>query len=312
VCLLSGNRLEIVPLARVAAVREALRLLQFQMTKFRLGEHYLNTFGTTWRAAAEGHLREIYQILIAPIRSRLDASHLIVAPQGLLHYLPFHALHDGGEFLLDSYTFSYAPSGTVYAFCCSRQAAFENRAVVLGVPDPRAPGIELEARRIASILPNSQLLLGEQASSGVLRSKGHGSRFVHIATHGMFRCDNPMFSSIRLGDGHLSLFDLYDLPLSAGLVTLSGCSTGLNVVVGGDELFGLMRGLLSAGAHSILLSLWDVYDRSTADFMAEFYQHLQGEANRARAMREAMRAVREQYPHPFYWSPFVLVGKYLN
>jgi CHAT domain-containing protein len=84
------------------------------------------------------------------------------------------------------------------------------------------------------------------------------------------------------------------------------------VVVGGDELFGLMRGLLSAGAHSILVSLWDVYDRSTAEFMEEFYRQVAGGANKARAARHAMLALRDQYPHAVYWSPFCLVGKYLN
>ncbi len=310
-CVLSRNRLEIVPLAKAAAVRESLRLSQFQMTKSRLGG-YVSTFSHTWKAAAEGHLRDLYQKVFAPLRQRLDCSHLIVAPQGFLHYLPFHALHDGSEFLMDSYTVSYIPSGSVYALCCAREAAFEERSVVLGVSDVRAPGIETEACEVASILPNARLFLAESATKQVLREQGNASRFVHIATHGIFRSDNPMFSSIRLGDGHLSLFDLYDLPLSAGLVTLSGCSTGLNVVVGGDELFGLMRGLLSAGAHSILVSLWDVYDRSTADFMAAFYRNLKSQDDKARAVREAMHEVRDQYPHPFYWAPFILVGKYLN
>ena len=90
---------------------------------------------------------------------------------------------------------------------------------------------------------------------------------MHIATHGMFRRDNPMFSSIRLGDGPLSVYDLYELRLSAELVTLSGCGTGLSVVVGGDEQLGLVRGLLYAGARAVLLTLWDAYDSSTADFM---------------------------------------------
>ena len=90
---------------------------------------------------------------------------------------------------------------------------------------------------------------------------------MHIATHGMFRRDNPMFSSIRLGDGPLSVYDLYELRLSAELVTLSGCGTGLSGVVGGDEQLGLVRGLLYAGARGVLLTLWDAYDSSTADFM---------------------------------------------
>jgi len=92
------------------------------------------------------------------------------------------------------------------------------------VPDVRAPGIETEACTVASVLPDARIFLGLQATRQVLGEQGHASRFVHIATHGIFRSDNPMFSSIRLGDGHLSLSDLYDLPLSTGLVTLSAAS----------------------------------------------------------------------------------------
>ena len=85
-----------------------------------------------------------------------------------------------------------------------------------------------------------------------------------------------MFSGIRLGDAYLNLYDLYQLKLDAELVTLSGCATGMNVVTPGDELLGLIRGLLYAGAHSLLLTLWDVHDQSTADFMAHFLSALPG------------------------------------
>jgi CHAT domain-containing protein len=145
----------------------------------------------------------------------------------------------------------------------------------------------------------------------VLREKGSQSRFVHIATHGWFRQDNPMFSSIKLGTSQLSLFDLYQLNLPAELVTLSGCGTGLNVVLGGDELMGLKRGLLYAGAQGVLLTLWDVNDRSTADFMQLFYRRLMINPNKAQALQYAMEEIRKAYAHPFYWAPFVLVGKYL-
>ena len=123
-----------------------------------------------------------------------------------------------------------------------------------------------------------------------------------------------MFSGIRLGDGIFSLYDLYQLKLPAELITLSGCSTGLSVVEHGDELLGLVRGLIYAGAQSALLTLWDVQDQSTAQFMAAFYKHLTTErsandANKAAALRQAALDLRESYPHPYYWAPFVLLGK---
>ena len=76
-----------------------------------------------------------------------------------------------------------------------------------------------------------------------------------------------------------------------------------------DELLGLVRGLLYAGAQAALVTLWDVNDRSTAEFMKAFYRHLQVNPNKALAMQQAMRELRQSYPHPYYWAPFVLIGK---
>jgi CHAT domain-containing protein len=97
--------------------------------------------------------------------------------------------------------------------------------------------------------------------------------------------------------------------LPAELVVLSGCATGLNVVSAGDELIGLARGLLNAGAQTLMLSLWDVHDASTADFMTSFYRALRGGASKPVAMQAAMQETRKLYPHPYQWAPFILVGK---
>jgi CHAT domain-containing protein len=118
-----------------------------------------------------------------------------------------------------------------------------------------------------------------------------------------------MFSAIRLGDSFLSLFDLYQLRLPVELITLSGCSTGLNVIAAGDELIGLARGLLYAGAQSLILSLWDVHDKSTAEFMTVFYRFLQSGKTKAAALQAAMLELRSSYPHSYQWAPFILVGK---
>jgi CHAT domain-containing protein len=121
-----------------------------------------------------------------------------------------------------------------------------------------------------------------------------------------------MFSAIRLADSYLSLYDLYHMDLPVDLLTLSGCVTGLNVIVEGDESIGLSRGLLYAGARSLLLSLWDVDDRSTAEFMNLFYSDLFQGHSKAEALRTAMLDLRRLYPHPYYWAPFRLIGKSFN
>lgn len=121
-----------------------------------------------------------------------------------------------------------------------------------------------------------------------------------------------MFSAIRLADSHLSLYDLYHMDLPVDLLTLSGCVTGLDFVAEGDELIGLSRGLLYAGARSLLLSLWEVDDRSTAEFMQLFYSHLLQRGDKAETLRRAILDLRTRYVHPYYWAPFRLIGKYSN
>lgn len=309
-CLLTQNSLKIKPLGSVSQLRRALQLLRFQLSKFRLGEDYTRTFHAQLLEATNAHLAEFYDQLIAPIAKDLNAEHLIVAPHDFLHYLPFHALLDGEDHLDSRYSISYTPSANVYYLCSTRKTRSAEGSLVLGVPDPSVPQILEEVKAVSSVLPDAQTFVGPAASHEILREKGASARFIHIATHGWFRQDNPMFSSISLGGSQLSLFDLYHLNLPSELVTLSGCGTGLNVVVGGDEQMGLKRGLLYAGAQGLMLTLWDVNDQSTAEFMKLFYTRLQTEPNKARAVQHAARTLRETYPHPFYWAPFFLVGKF--
>ena len=312
-CLLSRRTLKIVPAGHASSLRRAMQLLRFQLSKFRLGAEYVSAFQRQLLDAANSHLHEFHRQLIAPLERDLSASsHVVFAPHDFLHYLPFHALPDAsGVPLGERYSISYAPSASVYHLCAGKAAPSGGGKLVLGVPDPAAPQIRDEVRAVSGALGECEVFIGEQATDEVLRRKGPACRLVHIATHGWFRQDNPMFSSISLGNSNLSLFDLYQLDLPCELVTLSGCGTGLNVVVGGDELLGLVRGLLYAGTQGVLVTLWDVNDRSTADFMKLFYGNLQLQGtNRAEAVQQAMREVRKEYAHPFYWAPFVLVGKY--
>ena len=311
-CLIGRSQLKILPIGPALKIRDRLLHLQFQLEKFCLRADYQRTFRQPMLAATMAHLEELYGLLIAPLRPLLKSEHLIIAPHGFLHSLPFHALHSAGRYLCDDFSISYAPSASVYALCAGRDATSNAASLVIGIPDAAAPEIEIEVRRASAALPDARLLIGADATEAALRKYGPSSRFIHIATHGMFRRENPMFSSIRLGDSDVSLYDLCQVPLSAELVTLSGCSTGRNVVLSGDELVGLLRGLFYAGAQGILVSLWDVHDRSTAEFMTAFYNGLQRCPNKAEALRSAMQELRREYRHPYYWAPFVLVGKYAD
>ena len=335
--VLVRGRLRIVPLTPVSRVMNLVRLLRFQLSKFSLGPEYTGAFQETLLRASRAHLHELYRELFAPLLDCLlreggsvapEASdksavvgtgggavestgitHLVIVPHGVLHALPFHALYDGESYLIDRFAISYAPSAGIYSVCHRKQSSASKSALIIGVPDERAPLIADEARAIADTLPGSQLVMGAESGDEALRNSGADYRLIHIATHGVFRQDNPMFSGIRLGASYLNLYDLYQLRLNAEMVALSGCATGLNVVSAGDELLGLTRGLLFAGAQSLLLTLWDVHDRSTAEFMTALYQNLPNAPDRATAFQSAVRDLRTRYPHPYYWAPFTLTGK---
>uniref|UniRef100_Q022I9 TPR repeat-containing protein n=1 Tax=Solibacter usitatus (strain Ellin6076) TaxID=234267 RepID=Q022I9_SOLUE len=308
VAVLSEEVLEVIPLCDKSRVDALVRLLEFQFSKFRLGANYVNAFGSPMLRATQTHLRKLHDLLLEPIRGLLRGKHLVFVPHDSLHHVPLHALFDGRRYVIDEFTVSYSPSASIYALCHQRTANARGASLVLGVPDSTAPLIAEEAAVVAATLPGAELFLGSAASQRILMQKGPASRVIHIATHGRFRADNPMFSAIRLGDGYLTLYDLLRFRLPAELVTLSGCSTGLNVVAKGDELLGLVRGLLHSGARSLLLSLWDVHDRSTTELMQSFYTRFGADGDKAAALRGAMQELREKHPHPYFWAPFVLIG----
>ena len=307
--VVSGEGIEIVPVSVVSRVTNLLHLLRFQLAKFRMGAAYTERFAQPLLRATLGHLEGLYRELIEPIRARLAGKHVVFVPHGPLHFLPFHALRNGEEYLCDAYTVSYAPSATVFGLCQQKTSSERRNSLVLGIPDERAPLILSEVQSVAALLPETELFVGTQATAQVLRERGPEIGLLHVATHGIYRQDNPMFSGIKMGDGYLNLYDLYQMRLGATLVTLSGCATGMNFVAEGDELLGLQRGLFCAGASSLLLSLWDVHDRSTAQLMQEFYRGYIASGDMAGSLRAAMRKLREQNPHPYFWAPFVLAGK---
>ena len=176
-----------------------------------------------------------------------------------------------------------------------------NRRQVLTIAE------EVEALR--ELLPKGLFFVGNEARVDKLRRYGPTAGKLHIAAHGIFRPDNPMFSSIKLGESWFNLFDIFNLQLGAELTVLSACETGMSAVWEGDELLGLARGFFYAGTPALVVSLWTVNDRSTAQFMCRFYAGLQDGLSNSRALRQAVIEVKASFAHPYYWAPFILMGK---
>ncbi|MGD9892744.1 MAG: CHAT domain-containing protein [Dehalococcoidia bacterium] len=296
-------------------------------------EHLLRTFRlnieATVRATPDdrkplsNHARTILARLNQQLLSGLNLAKgcrtLVIVPHGLLHYLPFHALHDGQRYLIEQYAVTYAPSITIYDICRSRRARGRRRkSVVLAHSTGNTlPHIEEEASAISEVL-HATVYRGRDAKRSLLESEANAAGIIHIAAHGVFRPEAPMFSYIQLADGPVTAADVFQLKLQAALVTLSACDTGRAVLGGGDELIGLSRAFLYAGAAGLVVSQWRVDDRSTAALMARLYREFsqyraaEGPANALQAAQLAhIRSDSMQagtWEHPYFWAGFQAIG----
>lgn len=274
-------------------------------------------------ANLQGILHRLYLALIDPVADQLASfPSLVIVPHGPLHYLPFQALFDGQGYLLERHALSYLPGSSLLRYCrpgepreksgTGSQPTSKTMVAVGHSYQGRLPFTIQEASAVATLW-SSQPLLEEQATLAEVRQSATTAGILHLAAHGDFRPDNPLFSGLALTGGWLTTLEIFNLRLTASLVTLSACQTGRSVVGGGDELLGLMRSFLAAGAASLVATLWAVEDRSTALLMSSFYQNLAAGLSKGAALRQAQLELLhgqagESHAHPYFWAPFFLVG----
>jgi CHAT domain-containing protein len=180
-----------------------------------------------------------------------------------------------------------------------------------------------EGETIAALVhgQGSLLLRGFAANrDAVLDSDLADFRYIHFATHGLVDARYPGLSALVLSqfdeqgrprDGFLRLNDIYNLKLGADLVVLSACDTALGREVRGEGLIGLTQGFMTAGARTVVASLWQVPDRATAELMKQFYAYMLDEGLApAAALRKAQlaSAAQRRWSDPYFWGGFVLVG----
>ncbi len=259
---------------------------------------------------------------------------------------PLHAAYGECEFLGLRKAISYAPSAGVWAALRRRSALrSENPEGALlalapsfrGESDPverfasRSVGPLAfngeEVRRIGRWFPQPQVKHGSSATESHLKEQAHRFRRLHLATHGLVDDRFPLGSGVLLApddsdDGLLQVAEVVGLDLRADLVTLSACRSGRGRLGRGEGFVGLGQAFLFAGASALVLSLWDVDDRSTPILMESFYEHLSRGARPAEALRSARRTLFEQsesrrmifrrrevsFAHPRFWAPFVVLG----
>lgn len=261
--------------------------------------------------------KNLHTTLIDPL-NLAPQQDIIFVPHKSLHLLPFQALHDGGQWLIENHAISTVLSASLLIPGTAQGA--EKSLAALGNPDlGRAewalPGAEREVKAIQAFYAKSSIYLNKDASKARLIEIAPKASIVHVAAHGVVDEIDPMFSVLKLATlgavgSDMEARELAMLDLSkVRLVSLSACNTGVGKVAQGDEFMGFKRALFSAGAASALISLWPVDDDSTQILMTDFHGRWKDQSL-TRAMQVAQIKVLSdpKFAHPFFWAAFTLVG----
>jgi CHAT domain-containing protein len=298
------------------------------LTRTRLGRGALGRMVLTYRRMlqnlepVEAHSKELYKLLLAPVLPKLAGVKVLgIIPHDCLHTLAFATLSDGETSLLDRWPLFQLPSASVFKFTLERRRAERNTKVLaVGNPDLHDQSLELPfaEREVGSLswnYPNMTALTRDKATKSWVAEHIAEFGIIHLATHGEFDPVNPLFSALKLvsdkkdKDGDLDAAEIFDLKITADLIVLSACQTGLGKVSSGDEVQGLNQAFLYAGTHALISSLWRVSDISTAMLMKQFYREYQTRP-KAESLRRAVLHVKNRFPHPGYWGAFTLSGDY--
>ena len=260
---------------------------------------------------------------VEPISQLTNANTLVIVPWGTMFKIPFAALKaKGGKPLNVNKNIVMTPSAGVYRYLAKKRSSGRKNILAIGNPKTAMvplPGAEKEAREIAGLFGNSSVYTRSKATEGLIK-KNYATLgrpdVIHLACHGIFNERAPQLSHLALtpdqyNDGNLEMHELFDLDWrGVSLVTMSACSSGKGKLGAGDDLVGLTRGFMFAGAPSILCSLWDVDDEATRTLMVGFYKNYLKGISKPQALRKAQVAMMAspKWSHPYYWSAFVLFG----
>lgn len=283
--VVAGGRCRLVALGPVAAVQSEVGALRFALSRLARGRGS----GSSRLAAAESlrySSRVLDDLLLRPLGGRVASRPLVLVPTGPLHALPWSTLPSTWDRQL-----TLSPSAALWFRAARARATGQVGATVL-VAGPGLAHAPAEIEQLARAYPGATTLVGEQATAGKVASALDGAALVHVAAHGRFRADNPLFSSLRLADGPLTVYDLEGLGRAPGHLVLSACDVGLSSVSPGDELMGLTSALVAMGTCSLVASVVPVPDDVTRPLMVDFHRRLMTGAGPAAALAGAQAASR--------------------
>jgi CHAT domain-containing protein len=293
---------------------------------------------------------DLYKMLIEPVRKSFISDNLIIAPDNILSYLPFETLltkvdddynlnYRDLNYLMKDYNISYTYSATFMKELVKRENKAEKDLVAFAPVYARAinadslfvglhggsgvlydlPEARQEAEYISKITGGKAYLFSH-AKESVFKKVAASYSIIHLAMHTYLNDQNPMKSAMIFSqendppeDGLLYTYEVYGIPMNAKMVVLSSCNTGNGLLSSGEGILSLARGFLYSGCQSVVMSMWEVDDKSGTEVMKMFYDNLM----RGKSKSQALKASRTEYlknasqlrSHPYFWASLVVYGE---
>ena len=289
----------------------------------------------------------LYEILLKPVSNLIKGKNLTIVPDGKLSYIPFDALISqmpdtskmnfrNLKYLVRDYAINYSYSSTI-RFNFQDQSEKGSEDLIAFSPEytdnesrkdkessksylfSPLPGAEDEVKYISGYI-NTVAYGGMQAQENIFKEKAHEFDVLHLAMHTVINDSLPMFSKLVFSnpvensadDGFLNTYEIYNMKLKARLAVLSACETGSGKLQKGEGVMSLARGFIFAGCPSIVMTLWQVEDKSGVEIMRNFYSYLSKGKRKDVALQMAkIKHLELSDPltaHPHYWLGYVNIG----
>jgi hypothetical protein len=264
--------------------------------RFALGRLAHGRGGAAMRANAEAAAKRLDRALVEPLLPSLADEPLLVVPTGPLHALPWGALPS-----LRGRAVTVAPS--LASWAAARRPSRSRRVALVAGPQLRHA--RREAEELADVWPGATVLTGPEATADAVLHALDGAAIGHVACHGRFRVDSPLFSSLELADGALTALDLQSLRRAPDVLVHSACDVALSERHAGDELLGLAAVLLGLGTRTIVASVVPVPDRTARSLVLALHRELHAGATPSVALARAQSTLRRSSP----LAGFVCLGR---
>jgi CHAT domain-containing protein len=291
----------------------------------------------------------LYQKLILPIKSLLISDKLFVSLDNILSYIPLETIptEDAAQtslnyrdlkYLMNSYDISYTYSATFMSDNRNTSPISTNSLIAFApnYPDPLdiqkilmsrqaedgilndLPFARLEAEYVSN-LTGGQLYENSFAKESVFKKKSGAYDIIHLSMHTLLNDKDPMHSTLIFSnakdsadDGYLKTYEIYGIPLKAKMVVLSSCNTGTGILSSGEGILSLARGFIYSGSRSVVMSLWEIEDKSGTDVVEKFYTNLKEGRSKSESLKKArldfLRNADQLRSHPYFWGTLVVYG----